>query len=222
MIRAEPVSFEPPRAPTWARPSGSFRDHSEAEALFFAGAALSALDSVCQIRPAVGRRVAPPPGPEKRRRRGAEPAQPARGRGGARATPSPSRGPGRSSGRRDGSTPRSAMLADRGDPFRPERLAAVAADLQSPLDPQKAADLAAALTAGGRARAAGAGRCGRCGGGVTALRADAEPLAIWAADAALAKALNWPIACAFTRRRAAFAPRLERGTAASPGRSRLG
>ena len=46
MIRAEPVPFEPPRAPAWARPSGSFRENSEAEALFFAGAALSALDSV--------------------------------------------------------------------------------------------------------------------------------------------------------------------------------
>ena len=54
MIRAEPVPFEPPRAPAWARPSGSFRDHSEAEALFFAGAALSALDSVVQIRPVRG------------------------------------------------------------------------------------------------------------------------------------------------------------------------
>ncbi|MGO9418693.1 DUF1403 family protein [Roseiarcus sp.] len=31
-------------------------------------------------------------------------------------------------------------LADRGDPFRPERLAAVASDLQASLDPQKAAE----------------------------------------------------------------------------------
>ena len=51
MIRAEPVPFEPPRAPAWARPSGSFRENSEAEALFFAGAALSALDSVAKSDP---------------------------------------------------------------------------------------------------------------------------------------------------------------------------
>src|SRR5208337_4698073 len=51
MIRAEPVPFEPPRPPAWARLSGSFRDHSEAEALFFAGAALSALDSVAKSGP---------------------------------------------------------------------------------------------------------------------------------------------------------------------------
>ena len=51
MIRAELVPFEPPRAPAWARPGGSFRDHSEAEALFFAGAALSALDAVVRSDP---------------------------------------------------------------------------------------------------------------------------------------------------------------------------
>src|SRR5271166_2266182 len=51
MIRAEPVAFEPPRAPSWARPGGSFRDHSEAEALYFAGAALAALDSVAKSEP---------------------------------------------------------------------------------------------------------------------------------------------------------------------------
>src|SRR5277367_4485314 len=45
MIRGEPVPFEPPRAPAWARLSGSFGGHSEAEALFFTGAALSTLDS---------------------------------------------------------------------------------------------------------------------------------------------------------------------------------
>ena len=51
MIRAELAPFEPPRAPAWARPGGSFRDNSEAEALFFAGAALSALDSVAKSDP---------------------------------------------------------------------------------------------------------------------------------------------------------------------------
>ena len=98
----------------------------------------------------------------------------------------------------------------------------VAADLQSPLDPQKAAELAAALTqAGGRGRPAPV-VAAEAAVAVMTLRPDAEPLAIWAADAALAKALNWPIAVPLTRRRAAFAPRLERRTAPAPGRSRLG
>ena len=83
MIRAELAPSEPLRAPAWARPGGSFRENSEAEALFFAGAALVRARFRRQIRPALGRRLAPPPGAEKRRRGGAEPAQPARGRGGA-------------------------------------------------------------------------------------------------------------------------------------------
>src|SRR5208283_5522422 len=52
MIRAELTPSEPLRAPAWARLGGSFRDHSEAEALFFAGAALAALDSVAKSDPA--------------------------------------------------------------------------------------------------------------------------------------------------------------------------
>ncbi len=51
MIRAEPAALELPRAPAWARPGGAFRDNSEAEALFFAGAALSAFDSVAKSGP---------------------------------------------------------------------------------------------------------------------------------------------------------------------------
>ena len=83
-------------------------------------------------------------------------------------------------------------LADRGDPFRPERLAAVAADLQAPFDPQMAAELAAALrVAGGRGRPAPV-VAAAAAAAVTALRADAEPLAIWAADAALSRNLGWP------------------------------
>ena len=83
MIRAEPDPFEPPRAPAWARPGGSFRENSEAEALFFAGAALSALDSAAKSDP-------PWAGVWRRRLAlksaaavAAEPAEPARGRGGA-------------------------------------------------------------------------------------------------------------------------------------------
>ena len=51
MIRVEPVPFDLPRAPAWARPSGDLREISEAEALFFAGAALAALDSVAKSEP---------------------------------------------------------------------------------------------------------------------------------------------------------------------------
>ncbi len=51
MIRADPAPFDPPRAPAWARPSGNLREISEAEALFFAGAALAALDSVAKSDP---------------------------------------------------------------------------------------------------------------------------------------------------------------------------
>ena len=83
-------------------------------------------------------------------------------------------------------------LGDRGDPFRPERLCAVAADLQSPLGPEQAAALAASLRqASGRGRPAPVAAAAAAAA-VIALRADAEPLALFCADAALAKSLNWP------------------------------
>ncbi len=83
-------------------------------------------------------------------------------------------------------------LGDPGDPVRPKRLAAVAADLQSPLDPQKAAELAAALGhAGGRGRPAPIAAAAAAEA-VSALKPDAEPLALLCADAALARALSWP------------------------------
>ncbi len=83
-------------------------------------------------------------------------------------------------------------LGDPGDPVRPKRLAAVAADLQSPLDLTQAAELAATLKeTGGRGRPAPVVAAAAAAAG-TSLRADAEPLAIWAADAALSRALSWP------------------------------
>ena len=51
VIRAEPTRLEPPRPPAWARPDGSWRDVSEAEALYFAGAALASLNSVAKSDP---------------------------------------------------------------------------------------------------------------------------------------------------------------------------
>ena len=83
-------------------------------------------------------------------------------------------------------------LADRGDPFRPERLCTVAADLQAPLAPEKATELAAALRqACGRGRPAPVAAAAAAVA-VTALRAGAEPLALLCADAALARTLDWP------------------------------
>src|SRR5271169_4911736 len=154
MIRSEPVPFEPPRAPAWARLSGSFGGHSEAEALFFAGAALSALDS--------GFRSDPPWAGVWRRRLALKSAtavaqnllnrredEAALRDAVALAKPGQELGP---AGRVYAAF---RTLCGPGDPSRPERLYAVAADLQAPLEPQKAVDLAAALTQ--------AAACGRPG-----------------------------------------------------------
>ena len=191
MICVDPVPFEPPRAPAWARPSGSFREISEGEALFFAGAALSALDFVAEIGPAVGRRVPPPPRPEERRRRGAKPAQTPRGRRGA-----PRRG-GAGQARAGARTGGTGLLgvpdAQRpGRPFSP----------QAPCGGRSRPAVAARSgKRGGPRRRAGGGGCARSprpgrrrrgrSGGCGAQR-DAEPLALLCADAALAKTLGWP------------------------------
>jgi hypothetical protein len=192
MIRAEPVPFEPPRAPAWARSGGSFRENSEAEALYFAGAALSALDSLV--------RSDPPWASVWRRRLALRSAaavvqillnrredEAALRDAIALAKAGQELGP---AGRVYSAF---RILAGPGDLLRPERLAAVAADLQSPLDPQKAAGLAAALRkigAPGRPAPIAAAAAAEA---VIALRADAEPLALLCADAALAKGLNWPV-----------------------------
>src|SRR5271167_847839 len=144
MIRAEPVPFEPPRAPAWARSSGSFRDHSEAEALFFTGAALYALDSgfpsdppwagVWRRRLALKSATAVAQNLLNRREDEAALRDAI-----ALAKPGQELGP---VGRVYSAF---RTLSGPGDLFRPKRLAAVAADLQSPLNPGNAADLAAAL-----------------------------------------------------------------------------
>ena len=75
---------------------------------------------------------------------------------------------------------------------RPKRLAAVAADLQAPIDLTQAAELAAALKeAGGRGRPAPV-VAAAAAEAVMGLRPNAEPLAIFCADAALARNLGWP------------------------------
>ena len=177
--------------PAWARPAGSFRENSEAEALFFAGAALSALDSVAQSDP-------PWAGVWRRRlalKSAAAAAQNLLNRREDEATLRDAVAlakPGQELGPAGRVYAAFRMLAGPGDPVRPKRLAAVAADLQSPLDPGNTAELAAAL-----GRAVTRGRpapvvAAAAAVSVIALRADAEPLAIWAADAALARALSWP------------------------------
>ena len=190
MIRVDLVPSQPLRAPAWARPGGSFHEYSEADALFFAGAALAALDSIAKSDPpwaGVWRRrlalksAAAVAANLLRRREDEAALRDAV----ALARPGEALGP---AGRVYSAF---RALGDRGDPFRPEPLSTVAADLQAPLDPQKAVELAAALTeAGGRGRpapivAAAAAEA------VIALKADAEPLAIFCADAALAKTLGW-------------------------------
>jgi len=191
MIRADPVPFEPTRAPAWARPSGSFRDHSEAEALFFAGAAFAALDSVAKSDPpwagvwrrrlalksavAVAANLLHRREDEAALRDAVALARPGQDLGPAGRVYSAFR-----------------ILAGPRDLFGPNRLSAVAADLQAPLDPEKAAEVAAALReTGGRGRPAPV-VAAAAAAVVTALRADAEPLALLCADAALAKTLGWP------------------------------
>ena len=141
----------------------------------------------------MGRGLSPPPRPEKRRRGGAKPAQTARGRGGA-ARRGRARRPRAGAGAgRTGlfGVPRRSWS---GRSLAAQASLAVAADLQAPLDSAKGGGTRGRAGGGGRARPARAGRCGRRGGAVvTALRADAEPLAIFCADATLAKALNWPV-----------------------------
>ena len=220
MICAEPAPSEPLRAPAWARPGGSFRDNSEAEALFFAGAALSALDSVAKSDP-------PWAGVWRRRLALKSAAAVAANLLNRREDEAALRDaialakPGQELGPAGRVYAAFRILAGPGDPFRPERLAAVAADLQAPLDPQKAAELAAALReAGGRGRPAPVAAAAAAEA-VIALRARRRAARDFCADAALARSLELANAAAAARRRAVRAPRRGRGTAAAPGRGRL-
>jgi len=193
VIRADSVPFEPPRAPAWTRLSGSWRDFSEAEALFFAGAALSSLDSVAKSQP-------PWAGAWRRRLALKSAAAIAQNLLNRREDESALRDavaharPGQALGPAGRVYSAFRMLCCPGDPFRPERLAAVAADLMAPLDLERAGELTVALReAGARGRPAPI-VAAAAAAAVTALRADAEPLALFCADAALAKSLNWPVA----------------------------
>jgi len=191
MIRAEPFPAEPPRAPVWARP-GNAREHSEADALYFAGAALAALDPVAKSDPpwagawrrrlalksaaAVVQKLLNRREDEAALRDAVALAKPGHELGPAGKVYSAFR-----------------ALADRGDPFRPERLAAVAMDLQAPLKPDRAGELAEALReAAARGRPAPVAAAAAAEAAMK-LRPGAEPLALYCADAALAKSLGWAV-----------------------------
>ena len=192
MIRAAPVPFEPPRAPTWARLSGSFRDHSEAEALYFAGAALAALDCVVRSDPpwagawrarlalksaaAVAQNLLNRREDEAALRDAVALAKPGQELGPAGKVYSAFR-----------------TLCGPGNPFRPERLAAVAADLMAPLDLDRAGGLAAALLEAPARGLPAPAAAAAAAAAATRGRADAEPLALFCADAALATSLKWPV-----------------------------
>ncbi len=159
MIRAELAPSEPLRAPAWARPVGSFRENSEAEALFFAGAALSALDSVAKADP-------PWAGVWRRRLALKSAAAVAQNLLNRREDEAALRDaialarPGQDLGPAGRVYAAFRVLAGPGDPFRPKRLTAVAADLQAPLDPEKAGR-SSAPRSGRRAGAAGRPRSSR-------------------------------------------------------------
>ena len=192
MIRAEPHALDLPRAPVWARPGGNLREISEAEALFFAGAALSALDSVAKTEPpwagawrarlalksaaAVAQTLLNRREDEAALRDAIALAKPGQDLGPAGKAYSAFR-----------------TLSGPGEPFHPARLAAVAADLQAPLDLDRAGALAAALKEAvvrGRPAPLAAAAAAEA---VITIRVDAEPLALWVADAALARILGWPV-----------------------------
>jgi hypothetical protein len=122
-----------PRARLGPRPGGNWREISEAKALFFAGAALAALDPVARSDP-------PWVGAWRRRlavKSAAAVAQTLLARredsAALRDAVALAR-PGQALGSAGRVYAAFRALADRHDPLRPERLAA--ADLQSPLDPR--------------------------------------------------------------------------------------
>ena len=216
-----PRPLRPPPRPAWARPSGSFRDISEAEALFFAGAALSALDSVAKSEP-------PWAGAWRARlalKSAAAVAQNLLNRREDEAALRDAvawRNPARISGPREESTPpsgRSAVPATRsarsGSPRSPPTCMA-------PLDPEQGRGPRRRPEGRRRARPARAGRCGRGRRG-----GDQDPRRRRAARPVLRRrragqSARLASSRAAPRRRALLAPVVGRRAAAAAGRARLG
>ena len=191
MIRVDPVPLEPPRAPAWARPSGSFREISEGEALFFAGAALSALDSVAKSDP-------PWAGVFRRRLALKSAAAAAQNLLNRREDEAALRDavalakPGQELGPAGRVYSAFRTLSGPGDLFAPSASRRSRPTCSRRSIRETAADLAAAL---GEAVARGRPApvvAAAAAAAVAALHADAEPLALLCADAALAKTLGWP------------------------------
>ena len=187
--RARPL--RPPSRARLGEARRQFREISEADALFFAGAALSALDSVAKTEPlwagawrarlalksaaAVAQNLLARREDEAALRDAVALAKPGQDLGPAGKVYAAFR-----------------TLCGPGDPFRPKRLAAVAAELMTPLDPERAGELAATLQdAAGRGRPAPL--VATAAAAAVTARPDAEPLALWVANAALARALAWPV-----------------------------
>ena len=168
------------------------RDISEAEALYFAGAALAALDSVAKSEP-------PWAGAWRARLALKSAAAVAQNLLNRREDEAALRDavalakPGQDLGPSGKVYAAFRTLCGPGDPFRPKRLAAVAADLQAPLDLDRAGELAATLKdAAGRGRpaplvAAAAAEA------VTSARPDAEPLALFPPTPRSPERLAWPV-----------------------------
>ena len=129
----------------------------------------------------MGRCLAGPARAQIGRRGRPEPPQPPGGRGALRDAVALTR-PGQELGPAEESTPPPNALRP-GDPFRARRLAAVAADLMTPLDVERAGELAGKLKdVGARSRPTPVA--------ATQLRADAEPVALFCTDILLGKAVN--------------------------------
>jgi hypothetical protein len=192
MIRVDSIPFEPVRAPSWARPGRAVRDHSEAEALYFAGAALAALDPVARSDP-------PYAGAWRARLALKSAAAVAQSLLNRREDESALRDavalarPGEDLGPAGKVYSAFRTLCGHGDPFHPERLVAISADLMAPLDRERAGDLAAALLEAAAQRRPAPVAAAAAAGAAIKLRPDAEPLALFCADAALARSLGWPV-----------------------------
>ena len=192
MIRDDPGPVDFPRAPLWARPEGNLREISEGEALYFAGAALAALDSVARSEPpwagawrarlalksaaAVAQHLLKRREDEAALRDAVALAKPGQDLGPAGRVYAAYR-----------------TLGGPRDPLRGKRFAAVAAELMTPLDPERAGELSTVMKdAAGRGHAAPI-VAAAAAAAVAQVRGDAEPLALWVADAALARSLAWPV-----------------------------
>ena len=192
MSAPDSTALQPPRPPPWLRHIPVSPSVSEAEALYFAGAALALIDPVVHSdAPWLGawrRRLALKSAAAvaatlmKRREDEA-------GLRDAFAF----RRPGQDLGPAGRAYAAFRALSDAADPASAKKLAAVAVDLQSPIEAEKLDAIAAAArpASGRRPAPIAAASAART---TFTLAPGAEALALWIADATLAANLNWPLA----------------------------